>query len=187
MMMKMKNTEEMLDYLKVLSGLNKSGFRCEKEIMDVVGLLHGTGFGFSDGKAYRDKRHNEIRRELDKQVHLSELKDKIADQGRLIRVTEKDRQIGKTTMLIDFSLRHDIPILVGHSGLIEDVKAKAIERHGVIVGGKISVFVGKYHEVMGRKLPNGVLIDCTVRLEDYMEIRKHTRIRGGFHHDKLFI
>ncbi|UGO51086.1 hypothetical protein PQE70_gp233 [Bacillus phage vB_BanS_Nate] len=187
--MMMKSTNEMLDYLKVLTELNNGKFRCEKEIMDVVGLLHGTGFGFADGKAMREKRFNEIKKQLSEQTKLSRPTVGTAPNihGQLIRVTEKERQIGKTTLLIDLALFYDIPILVGNESLVEYTKELAFKKVGWDEAKKIVVLVGKAQNIMGRRIPNGVLIDCSVKFEEYKQIKKYKLIRGGFHHDKEFI
>ncbi|AGI11796.1 hypothetical protein X915_gp243 [Bacillus phage vB_BanS-Tsamsa] len=185
MMMSNIEREEMLDYLRILSGLNSNGFRCEKEIREVLEIVHEKEFGF-DGKIQASFRRLELNKLLQEQVFNSRLKDGIANQGKLIRVTEADRQVGKTTLLIGLSLDFNIPILVGHSGLVEHAKELAVKEFGAR-GENLSVMVGKYHEVMGRKFPNGILVDCSVRYEDYKEIRKYKHIRGGFHHDRDFI
>lgn len=186
MMMSNIEREEMLDYLRILSGLNNTGFRCEHEIRDVLEIVHGKEFGFADGKIKKQYRYDELRKIIRHEVARTSLKDGIANQGKLIRVTEKDRQVGKTSILIDYAHTFGLTIVVGNESLIEYTRQLARKELGV-EGDNIPILVGKLQNLLGRKLPNGILIDCSVKLEDYQEIAKHIHIRGGFHHDRLFI
>ncbi|UGO46288.1 hypothetical protein PQE74_gp205 [Bacillus phage vB_BanS_Chewbecca] len=184
MKMNQEERREMMSYLDLLVKMDAEGFACKKEISEALKVVHA-GFGFTE-EAKSKYQRSELRKILRDEIANSELVNGIANQGKLIRVTELERQIGKTLLLIDFALAYDLPILVGNDSLVNYTKTLARESYGKD-SEKLSILIGRPHEVMGRKLPNGVLVDCSVRFEDYLEIKKYTRIRGGFHHDKLFI
>lgn len=182
--MMMNSTEEMLEYLKVLSGLNDSGFKCGQEIKDVLGVLHQLGYGFSNEELKRQKRFEELERKLSLEIAFSGNKNKPM-YGKLIRVSEEERALGKTTLLINASLKYDIPIVVGTKNLIKYTKEQAKKMYGE--NTEVSVLLASAEELAGRKLPNGVLVDCQISLFDYMTVKKWCLIRGGFYHDREFI
>ncbi|UUV46956.1 hypothetical protein [Bacillus phage vB_BanS-Thrax5] len=184
MMMMNEERKELLEYLKVLTDLNNGKFRCEKEIKDVMDALHNKGYNFDNEETERLKRFEEIEKKLKLEIAFSGNKQKPM-YGKLIRVTEKERGLGKTTLLIHASLKYDIPIVVGKKHLIDVVKRKAKELYGEQT--EISVLLASEDQLAGRKLPNGVLIDCQITLFDYMVVKKWCLIRGGFYHDREFI
>lgn len=175
---------ELLEYLKTLSELNKNGFKCGKEITDVLSSLHKNGYNFDNEETERLKRFEELEKKLKLEIAFSGNKQKPM-YGRLIRVSEKERALGKTTLLINASLKYDIPIVVGKKNLIKYTKDQAKQMYGE--NTEVSVLLASEGELAGRKLPNGVLVDCQVSLYDYMTVKKWCLIRGGFYHDKEFI
>lgn len=175
---------ELLEYLKTLSELNKNGFKCGKEITDVLTSLHKNGYNFDNEETERLKRFEELEKKLKLEIAFSGNKGKPM-YGKLIRVSEKDRALGKTTLLINASLKYDIPIVVGTHASIKHTKEQAKKMYGE--NTEVSVLLAREGELAGRKLPNGVLVDCQVSLYDYMTIKKWCLIRGGFYHDREFI
>jgi len=175
---------ELLEYLKTLSELNKNGFKCGKEITDVLTSLHKNGYNFDNEETERLKRFEEIEKKLKLEIAFSGDKQKPM-YGKLIRVSEKERGLGKTTLLINASLKYDIPIVVGTKHLIDVVKKKAKAMYGEKT--EVSVLLASEDQLAGRRLPNGVLIDCQIGLFDYMTVKKWCLIRGGFYHDREFI
>ncbi|AZU98942.1 hypothetical protein pW2_109 [Bacillus phage pW2] len=188
-MMKMTQEErrEMMSYLDLLTKMDAEGFNCKKEISMALKSLH-EGFGFLDKEAElkeeRERRFEDIKKKLEIQIGFSGDKKKPM-YGKLIRVTEKERALGKTTLLIDASLKYDIPIVVGSKHLVKWTKDEAKKMYGE--NTEISVLLASDKELAGRKLPNGVLVDCQIALFDYMTVKKWCLIRGGFYHDREFI
>lgn len=186
--MKIEERQELLEYLKVLSGLNDNGFKCGQEIKDVLGKLHDKGFGFiselEKEKEARVKRLLYIKGSLNYQLDYSGHHKK---HGRLIRVTEDDRGIGKSNLLIEWSLRLNIPIVTNNSNMSKWLKGRAIEIHGFEKGNELQVLLSDPEKIRGMYLPNGVLVECVVSLKEYLALKKVVLIRGGFHHDKEFI
>lgn len=176
--------KELLEYLKVLTDLNNGKFRCEKEIKDVMDALHNKGYNFENEEAIKIRRFEEMKRKLELEIAFSGDKKKPM-YGKLIRVTEEERALGKTTVLINASLHYNIPIVVGKKHLVDVVKDMARSIHGRET--EIEVYEAKESALAGRKLPNGVLVDCQISLWDYMVIKKWCLIRGGFYHDREFI
>lgn len=175
---------ELLEYLKTLSELNKSGFKCGKEITDVLESLHKSGYNFSNEEAERERRFEEIKKKLELQVAFSG-SEKGVNHGKLIRVSNKERALGKTTLLINLSLDYNIPIVVGSKHLVKWTKDEAKKMYGE--NTEVSVIHASESELAGRKFPNGVLVDCQINLHQYLLIKKWCLIRGGFYHDKEFI
>lgn len=179
--------EEMLNYLKVLSGLADSGFKCSQEITDVIKVIHN-GYGFLDEeareKASKETRFKKIKTKLGYELEYSGYHKK---HGRLIRVTEEDRGIGKSTLLIEWALRLNIPIITNKSNMVEWLKDRAVMIYGQTKGSKLQVLFADPEKLRGKDLPDGVLVECVVSLQEYLALKKVVLIRGGFHHDKEFI
>lgn len=94
-------------------------------------------------------------------------------QGKLIKVNDSHRGIGKTTMLVKRSVKHSIPILVGNQQDIDYIKS--INSDVEVIG-----FAPLYTlNVTGRTFPNGVLLEQSVASEmhDHLEF---ITIKGGF-------
>lgn len=179
--------EEMLSYLKVLSGLSDSGFKCSQEITDVIKVIH-EGYGFLDSeakeKASKEYKLKKIKTKLNYELDYSGYHKK---HGRLIRVTEEDRGIGKSTLLIEWAIRLNIAIVTNKGSMVKHLKDKAIAIYGHTKGSRLEVLLADPEKLRGKDLPNGVLVECVVTLKEYLELQKVVLIRGGFHHDKEFI
>lgn len=99
----------------------------------------------------------------------------LLNRDKLIKVDERHRGIGKTYMMIERAIDKDIPIIVG-----SQQHANNIKRHGNPV--EILRLANNFTiDLVGRKFPNGVMIDETV---DPKLIKKvegmGIKIRGGF-------
>ncbi|UUV46175.1 hypothetical protein [Bacillus phage vB_BanS-Thrax2] len=186
--MKREERKELAQYLHTLAMLNANGFKCSAEVNEVLEKLHIDGFGFSNEKEKikeeKERRLKDINRKLHYQIDYSGHHKK---HGKLIRVTENDRGIGKSKLLIEWALILDIPIITNNSNMLEWLKDRAIEIHGFERGNKLQVLLADPEKLRGKDLPKGVLIECVVSLKEYLALKKVVLIRGGFHHDKEFI
>jgi hypothetical protein len=94
--------------------------------------------------------------------------------NKLILVDERHRGIGKTYMMIERAIKHDIPIIAGNQPTIDSIKrlANVVEVYGFAPNFTKSV--------IGKQFPNGVLIDESVKPELIPELQARFKIRGGF-------
>lgn len=94
--------------------------------------------------------------------------------NKLIKVDERHRGIGKSYMMIERAVKHNIPIIAGGQTQIDYIKrmANVVEVYG---------FAPNFTKgVLGKKFPNGVLVDESVDPELIPELEARFRIRGGF-------
>lgn len=98
------------------------------------------------------------------------------NKGKLVAVSyTKHRGIGKTTMLVEKSIKEDIPIVVGTQRNADEIQT--INKDAVI----IRLAQGFTFELKGRTFPNGVLIDESLDPKMINEIMLNgIAIRGGF-------
>lgn len=102
-------------------------------------------------------------------------------RGKLVKVNDTHRGIGKTTMLIERSLKFNMPILVGNQEQIDIIKYMNPD---VEVIGFAPNFT---RSVVGRTFSNGVLIDESVADEMVEHLQKAypnaIKIKGGFRNE----
>lgn len=102
-------------------------------------------------------------------------------RGKLIKVDERHRRVGKTTMMVKMSVKKNIPILVGSQNHIYLIKQY---NENAEVYGFAKNFT---KNVVGRRFPNGVLIDESVDPDMVKLLQKQypnaIKIRGGFLHN----
>ena len=99
-------------------------------------------------------------------------------KGKLIKVGEKHRGIGKTTMLIKRAIKHDMTILVGSQRHIDYIKSLNPDV-------KVLGFAPNFTKhVYNGYFPNGVLLDESVDQEIAMYLWRaypmSIEIKGGF-------
>jgi hypothetical protein len=96
-------------------------------------------------------------------------------KGHLIYVDNKHRGIGKTTMLVNLSIKNKIPIIVGSQ---QDWGNLKYMNHNLDLVRLAKNFT---FEVKGREFPNGVLVEESVEPEMIEWLKEHNiKIRGGF-------
>jgi hypothetical protein len=98
----------------------------------------------------------------------------LLSQDKLIKVDERHRGIGKTYMMIEKAIKHDIPIIAGNQRQIDTIKrtANVVEIYG---------FAKNFTKtVEGMRFPNGILIDESVDPELIPKLKARFEIRGGF-------
>ncbi|UGO50815.1 hypothetical protein PQE68_gp224 [Bacillus phage vB_BanS_Sophrita] len=180
--------EELTQYLHTLAMLNANGFKCGQEIKDVLAKLHQEGFGFSnEEQKSKQEKENQLKIVKEKLQYEIEYSGHHKKSGKLIRVTENDRGLGKSTLLIEWALRLGIPIITNNKSMVEWLKDRAIVIYGHTKGSRLEVLLADPEKLRGKDLPKGVLVECVVTLKEYLALKKVVLIRGGFHHDKEFI
>lgn len=98
----------------------------------------------------------------------------LLSRDKLIKVDERHRGIGKTYMMIEKSIKYNIPIIAGNQRTIDVIKRNG---NPCVVYGFAKNFT---HQVLGKKFPNGIIIDESVDPSLIEELRKKFDIRGGF-------
>lgn len=155
--------KQLMDYLETLMKLNKSGFTCTKEIQETIKELHSL-MGFN------------------KKIPLKKADYLICNDShnKLVAVTEAHRGIGKTTKLLELAKQNNIPIIVG----THQQRQILLDREPTV-----KVFVAKEDSLRGLNFPNGVLVDESVTLKQYVDLLDmNIKIRGGFFAtDKYFV
>jgi hypothetical protein len=95
----------------------------------------------------------------------------------VIPTTEKDRGVGKTYILIERALKECLPIVVGTQMEYNYIKRNA---NPVEV---IRFKKGYTLEIIGKKFPNGVLIEESIDKEEVEYLKfEGIKIRGGFNY-----
>lgn len=98
-------------------------------------------------------------------------------KGELIKVDNRHRGVGKTTMMVDHAIKHDLAIVVGSQEsanvikhLNQDIKViRLAEKFTIEIKGTSTMF------------PNGVLIDESVEPKLIRLVTVNNfKIRGGF-------
>jgi len=99
----------------------------------------------------------------------------LLSRNKLIKVDERHRGVGKTYMMIEKAIKHNIPIIAGNQQAINHIKrnANAVEVYGLAENFTV--------HVRDKKFPNGVLIDESVdpKMISWL-IDLNIEIRGGF-------
>jgi hypothetical protein len=99
----------------------------------------------------------------------------LLNQDKLIKVDDRHRGVGKTYMMIERAIKHDIPIIAGSQRHIDLIKrfGNPVDVYGLAPNFTI--------HVQGKRFPNGVMIDESVKPEmiDWLK-GNNIRIRGGF-------
>jgi hypothetical protein len=99
----------------------------------------------------------------------------LLSQNKLIKVDDRHRGVGKTYMMIEKAIKHDIPILAGSQKHVDLIKrsANVVEVYGLAKNFTI--------HIRGKQFPNGVLIDESVDPEMIEFVKANNiHIRGGF-------
>ena len=99
----------------------------------------------------------------------------LLNKNHLIVINDSHRGIGKTTMLIKRSMKHNAPIVVGnqnHWNLIKDIE---INTQVYRLAENFTI------DFKGKSFPNGVLIDESIdkKMIDWIK-DNNIEIRGGF-------
>jgi hypothetical protein len=98
----------------------------------------------------------------------------LISMNQLVLVDDRHRGIGKTYMMIERAIKHDIPIIAGSQQQMD-----AIKRMGNVV--EVYGFAPNFTKgVLGKEFPNGILIDESVKPELIAELKARFKIRGGF-------
>jgi len=99
----------------------------------------------------------------------------LLNRDKLIKVDDRHRGIGKTYMMIERAMKEDIPIVVGGQGFANLVKRN---------GNPVDVLImtdEKSPDLIGKRLPNGVMIDESLNPKLIAVIKsRRIRVRGGF-------
>lgn len=102
-------------------------------------------------------------------------------KGKLIYINASHAKVGKTSLLIDRSIKYDIPILVGNQAEIDNIKDR---NEDVKVFGYAPNFT---KHIYSGSFPNGVLIDESVDNDLVKHLKKAypnaIKIQGGFRYE----
>lgn len=98
-------------------------------------------------------------------------------KGELIKVDERHNVIDKTTMLVDYAVKHDLPIVVGNQSTASVIKNMNQNIKIIRLAEKFTFEIkGKENEYS-----NGVLVDESVNSKLIRLITvNNLKIRGGF-------
>lgn len=95
-------------------------------------------------------------------------------RDKLIKVDDRHRGIGKTYMMIEKSIKYNIPIIAGSQQQMDLIKRNGnpCEVYG---------FAKNFTKgVLSQQFPNGVIIDESVDPKLIPELKARFKIRGGF-------
>ena len=97
------------------------------------------------------------------------------NKGKLIKVNDKHRYVGKTTMLVKKAKELNIPIIVGNQRGIDTIKS--IDSEVKVLGLAPNYTIN----IAGRRFEDGVLVDDTL-LPAMLPVldEHHIKIKGGF-------
>jgi hypothetical protein len=100
------------------------------------------------------------------------------NKDKIIKVDDRHRGVGKTTMLLKRARKENLPIVVGNQGMVRVIRDLSNHKADIIrLAPNLTIDIkGTQH-----KYPNGVLIDNSV--DPMMIAELHNNgfvIRGGF-------
>lgn len=120
-----------------------------------------------------EKYYNNLRYKLSlpfKRMYLR----RALNQGKLVKVNYKYRCVGKTSLLIEKSLKDSIPIVVSSQYQADYLRERGVK-------DVVRLANGYTIEITGKTFENGLLIEESVKEELLEVIRKNNiEIRGGF-------
>lgn len=97
------------------------------------------------------------------------------NKGKLINVDDRHRFVGKTTMLVNHSVKNNIPIIVGNQQNFEYIKHININTEIYRLAKNFTL------DMRGKEFPNGVLIEESVAFEMLAWLKKEEiNVVGGF-------
>lgn len=183
--------EFLREHLEILTRLKETGYRCDREINDVLSKLHGIVFKqkpiirFGDnnfvsngGKATDKLRFGLVDSELNKRFREA--------QPALAQVNAKDdRGKGKTTILLNCCYDDSAVIVVGNvtiSKLYRELYRVLLEKSGIWqLKDTITEFILTADQLNGRR--GKVFIDESVSEKQLQNIKenKNIEILGGFY------
>ncbi|WP_144498300.1 hypothetical protein [Bacillus pumilus] len=184
-----EHIEFLRDHLEVLTRLKETGYKCDREINDVLSKLHGIVFKqkpsitfgentfFSGGENQTKLRFGLVDSELYKR--FKEAKPKLASVDSKV-----DRGKGKTTTLLSCCYDEGALIVVGTSHiakLYREIYQRILERNGY------SLFLGAAEYILTVDQLNGrrgkVFIDESVSEKQLQIIKENQSIEilGGFY------
>ncbi len=185
-----EHIEFLREHLNVLTRLKETGYKCDREINDVLSKLHGivfkqkpsirlgdNSFISNGGKATDKLRFGLVDSELNKRFREA--------QPKLAQVNAKDdRGKGKTTILINCCYDDSALIVVGNvtiAKLYRELYRALLEKSGIWQLKDTTGLILTANQLNGRR--GKVLIDESVSEKQLQHIKenKNIEILGGFY------
>ncbi|CAL8901902.1 conserved hypothetical protein [Bacillus pumilus] len=182
--------EFLREHLEILTRLKETGYRCDREINDVLSKLHGivfkqkptirlgdNSFISNGGKATNKLRFGLVDSELNKRFREA--------QPKLAQVNAKDdRGKGKTTILFNCCYDDSALIVVGNltiAKLYRELYRVVLEKNGVFQLKGTAEYILTVDQLNGRK--GNAYIDESVSEKQLQIIKENQDIEilGGFY------
>ncbi|WP_144482019.1 hypothetical protein [Bacillus pumilus] len=180
-----EHIEFLREHLDILTRLKETGYRCDREINDVLSKLHGIVFKQKPTIRLGDNRFISNGGKATDKLVDSELNERFkAARPKLASVDAKnDRGKGKTTILLNCCYDESVLVVVGNATiakLYRELYNDILEENGIFKLGGTS-YILTVDQLNGRR--GEVLIDESVSEKQLQKIKENQNIEilGGFY------